>query len=223
MLMTATGSIYYTASATTASTDTDPNMYDSSSYISFKDVVLDKTKHLEKDLKIDRKSEFIRSLVGDLCENMGIPLHDTRLGIFCRHKSNIDNDIVRGLFENIYYHKVYPIRSDPQDYDRIYLFSYDICIIVNILEYLPSRMARANIIKEALMSLVDKNSKRLAIIAESEEEVEKSRESEPDITTGFDVKELESLALFAGAKNIIDPGFVKDKDFKDPYIITTNY
>jgi len=185
------------------------------------DAVVSKMEFSEK-LKTDYKSEFVRDLIDSLYRDMGTSPGDTRVGIFCKHKSDIDSDLRQGLLTNYYYHKVYPIESDPQDHDKIYLFSYDMCIIVNVLEYLPSKMTRANVIREALMALVNNYPRRLAIIAKSKEEVEKSKEAEPDIITGFDTKELESLALFAGAKEMAKSSFVKNEGFKDLYVVATN-
>jgi len=185
------------------------------------DAVVSKMEGLGKP-EADYKAKFIRDLINSLYKDMGKSPGDTRVGIFCKHKSDVDNDLKHGLLLDYYYHRVYPIESDPQNYDKIYLFSYDICIIVGVLEYLPSKMARANVIKEALTALINNYPRRLAIIAKSEEDVEKSKETEPDIITGFNVRELESLALFAGAKEIAESSFTKSEDFKDLYIVATN-
>lgn len=218
----ASGSYY-----TMASTSTDDNNWLDSSYISFdgtgdvSKVEIHKTKPKPE---IDYKSKSVKDLIDDISANLRIDKPDSKIavGIFCKYKSDIDNDSRCGLFNGYYYHMVYPIQPDSTMYERIYLLSYDICVITDVLEYLPSKMARANAIKEALIALCINRPRYLIIMAKSEKEVEEARKTDSSIITGFSVEELKSLALFAGAKEIIEPDFVKDKDLKDQYIIVTN-
>jgi hypothetical protein len=68
-------------------------------------------------------------------------------------------------------------------------------------------MARANIIKEALSSLFKDYPSYIIILAKSKDEVEESDDKE--LIMGFDVKDLEALAIFAGATKIWKPKCVE--------------
>lgn len=115
------------------------------------------------------------------------------IALFTRPRSDILADIISA---GCFLHTTYPVPSDQQDGKVAKLHIYGLSIISDVLEHLPTKMARANVIKEALAVLhtLD-NSTCLLIIADP---------------SAFSVKELESLALYAGAKKILYPKCFKE-------------
>jgi len=195
----------YTTNDTTLSSTSASNVeYDTYVKLDYDEAIRKMRSKIEKMPSIEMKSEskFVIDLINNISNSFGFG-KKVQIGIFCKYKSDLDEDIRNGLISSRYYYVVYPIESDPQRHEKICLFAYDIGIIIGVLEYLPSKMLQANLIKEAIVSLSKDYRKPLIIIAKSKEEVEEIKKVDPNIVTGFDVEELKSLALFAGAKEII--------------------
>lgn len=82
---------------------------------------------------------------------------------------------------------------------------YDFVVIADVLEKLPDKMNRASIIKEALISLRLDSSRACVILAarskQAVEEMDGKEKNKLKMIEGIEADELESLAVFAGAKN----------------------
>jgi len=131
---------------------------------------------------------------------------------FIKHKSDLEKDLSKSF--PYYAHVIHPIKTEPQ-YGQANLFSYDLAVISDVLEYMPSTMARANIIKEALTSLKQEKTSYLIITAIPEEDVEKFK----DIVSALSEDDLISLASYAGADKIQKLNCMKEAKF--PYIIAS--
>ena len=87
-----------------------------------------------------------------------------------------------------------------------YIEGYDFVIIADLLEKLPDMMSKANIVKEALVSLRTDSSRACVILAaRNRQTVEEMGQEEKDklkMIQGIDADELESIATFAGSKSV---------------------
>lgn len=148
----------------------------------------DPYKSAEKKYKSEIMSEFFSEFLQFLSPGHKKKERSTSVALFTRPRSAILTDIIsKGYF----IHATYPVPSDPQGGEKVKLHIYGLSIISDVLEHLPTKMAKANVIKEALAALhAMDNSACLLIIGD------------PSV---FSVKELESLALYAGAKKILHP------------------
>jgi len=208
--MTALSSTYYYGTSTTAdSYTTIENKFDDF-YInnSYKD--FNSEPSVSKD-------NFNTKLIKDFSKVMNelhIEAIDLAISVFTKYKSDMEKDINK-LIQKVpfYTHIVHPIKSDPQ-YDSVNFFAYNLAIVSDILEYMPSTMARANIIKEALTSLKYDRRSYLIIKTKSKEDAGKLQEvvlSEDDLI---------SLALYAGAVKTWKLECMKEVKF--PLIIASN-
>ena len=86
-----------------------------------------------------------------------------------------------------------------------YIEHYDFVIIADLLERLPDMMSKANIVKEALISLRTDSSRACIILAarsrQTVEEMSGVKKDKLKMIRGINADELESLAMFAGAKS----------------------
>jgi len=163
------------------------------------------------------KNDFNTKLIknfSNIINELHLEAMDLAISIFTKHKSDVEKDVNK-LIQKVpcYTHIVHPIKSDPQ-YDPVNFFSYNLAIVSDILEYMPSTMARANIIKEALTSLKYDKKSYLIIKTKSKEDAEKLQEvvlSEDDLI---------SLALYAGAVKTWKLECMKEVKF--PLIIASN-
>jgi len=145
-----------------------------------------------------------------------LQLYDRNISIaaFTKYKSDIEKDLSMLQHKTpCYVHFIHPIKSDPQ-HDPVHLFSYDLAIVSDILECMLSTMARANIIKEALTSLIQGSKSCLIIKAKSEEDAEKAQE------VALSEDDLISLALYAGAVKTWKLECMKEVKF--PLIVASN-
>ncbi len=83
---------------------------------------------------------------------------------------------------------------------------YDFVVIADLLERLPDMMSKANIVKEALISLRTDSSRACVILAaRNRQTIEEMGQEEKDklkMIQGIDADELESIATFAGSKSV---------------------
>jgi len=189
--------------------DTTTTAIDSSSWCNI-DSDLKKSRTLISEFKNGVRTEFIKNFQDIIKE---LKLHDRAISIaaFTKYRSDVEKDL--NMLQNIipcYVYLIHPIESDPQ-YDPVNLFSYNLAMILDVLEYAPSTMARANIVKEALTSLRQENPAYLIIRAKSEEEAQETALSEDDLI---------SLALYAGATKTWKLGYMKEAKF--PLIVASN-
>jgi len=204
--MSISSTYYYgTSTASDSYITVDGDFYTNSSYKGL-DEAPSKSKNSFDTKLIKNFSEVINEL--------HIEAMDLAISVFTKYKSDMEKDINK-LIQKVpcYTHIVHPIESDPQ-YDPVSLFAYNLAIISDILEYTPSTMARANIIKEALTSLKYDKRSCLIIKTKSEEDAEKLQEvvlNEDDLT---------SLALYAGAVKTWKLECMKEVEF--PLIIASN-
>jgi len=161
------------------------------------------------------RTELVRkfdSIIDDL------KLNDLKLSIavFTKYRSNLEMDLNESTLALIHFiYLTHPIITEPQT-SAVELFSYDLAIVSDVLEYMPSTMAKANVIKEALTTLKQKNSSYLIITAKSEEMVKKSG----DIDKALSIDDLISLALYAGANKVWRLNCMKES--KSPFIVAIN-
>jgi len=156
-------------------------------------------KSTEKKYKSEIMSKFFPEFLRYLTPERG---RNTSIALFTRPQSDILTDI---MLKGYFIHATYPVPADSPNGERAKLHIYSLSIISDVLEHLPTKMARANIIKEALAVLhtLD-NSACLLIIGDP---------------SAFSIKELESLALYAGAKKILHPKCFKEA--KLLYVVAT--
>lgn len=163
------------------------------------------------------KNDFKTKLIADFI-NIINELHlierDISIAAFTKYKSDIERDL-NVLQSKIpcYVHFIHPIKSDPQN-DPVNLSSYDVAIIPDILGNSLSRMANANIIKEALSSLKQGGDSYLMIASNNEEKSDKSTE------IALNEEDLISLAIYAGATKAWK--FECGKEIEFPIIVATN-
>ena len=150
----------------------------------------------KKEFKKEFKSEFGEKLVKNLFKEIG---GIGNIVVFTRPKSDIIADL---SLAGYMFYVAHPILAD-QHVNNVgdpALRQFSLSIISDVLEHLPTAMSKANVIKEALATLKPSKNSYLLIIAEH---------GQTDIFMG-EQKYLESLALFAGAKEIVRLDCLKD-------------
>jgi hypothetical protein len=178
----------------------------------------DKEKHynVPPNKPAEPRTELVKNFHNIINE---LQLNSQNLAIvaFTKYKSNLEKDLSNSYNKSMphYIYLVHPIITEPQ-HDPVDLFAYNLAVISDVLEYMPSVMAKANMIKEALTSLKQKKQSYLIITAKSEEEVKKSK----NIDAILNEDDLISLALYAGASNIRKLDCMRKAKF--PFIVATN-
>jgi hypothetical protein len=163
---------------------------------------------------VEPRTELVKNF-HNIINELQLNNKDLAIVAFTKYKSDLEKDLNKShrLIPH-YIYLVHPIISELQ-YDPVDLFSYNLAIISDILEYMPSTMAKANVIKEALTSLKQRKESHLIITAKSEEDAEKSK----DTIGTLSEDDLISLALYAGAGKIWKLDCMKEAKF--PFIVTT--
>jgi len=204
--MSTTDAYYYTTtSSTSIEWDSVPKHFYMEDYNRFK-------KNPDRS-----NNSFKTKLIGNfenIMNELGIVERDISIAAFTKYGSDVEKDL------NILTHKIpcythitHPVESDPQ-HEPVNLSSYDISVVSDVLENTLSKMARANIIKEALSSLKHTGRSCLIIKAKSEEEAKMSKE----IVLNED--NLISLAIYAGATKTWKLKCMEKAEF--PLIVANN-
>lgn len=152
------------------------------------------------------KSEFVDKLLHKkFFKEIGGP---SSIILFARPKSDIITDLALAGYM---YNTALPILDDVREHgaSNPALHSYNLAIISDVLEHLPTMMLKANVIKEALATLKSPRHSYLLIIAKRGQQTEIPMD---------DQEYIESLALFAGAKEIVRLNCFKDTEFI--YVVT---
>jgi len=161
------------------------------------------------------RTELIKNF-NNIINELGLNDLKLSVAVFTKYESDLERDLNETTLVLMnYFYLTHPIITEPQT-GAVDLFSYDLAVVSDILEYMPSTMARANVIKEALTTLKQKKSCYLIITTKSEEEVRKSE----NINKALSINDLISLALYAGANKVWGPDCMKKS--KSPLIIATN-
>ena len=199
-----TSDTYFTDTLTTSIDDWGSIKYDNNEGMYYRTTAPNKP--------IEPKTELVKNF-HNIIDELRLPGPDTAIVIFTKYKSDLEKDLNKSSLP-YYMYFVHPIITEPQ-YDPVDLFSYNLAIISNVLEYMPSTMGKANVIKEALMSLKQKKESHLIITAKSEEDAEKSE----GVIGTLNEDDLISLALYAGAGKVRKLDCMKEAKF--PFIVTT--
>lgn len=150
-----------------------------------------------KKVRNEYKSKFANTIFNDLLCELGFRSSSPQIALF------VDGHSILTEEDKHIVSKIYITHISGLSVHEVGLHSYDIGIIDNILDHVKSTMQRGNIIKEALQCL--QLSKDGYLVISSKE---------------IDKEELESLALFAGAKKIIEPECLKN--LEHTCIVVTN-
>ena len=162
---------------------------------------------------IKPKTELIKNfhkIIDELqLSNIGELQPELAIAFFTKYNSDLEEDLNEKLLIPAYYiHRTHPIKSDPQ-YAMASLFSYDLAVISDVLEYAPSTMARANIIKEALTCLKQNKRTYLIITAMPMKNIEESK----NIVSALNEEDLKELAFYAGANKMWELDCMKEAKF----------
>lgn len=155
----------------------DGNEYNS---FVFKDAFLDDRKRSKS--KLEFKSKLGQIIFNNLFKELSMsPLC---IGLFSGKGSELFDEATK-------ISHYYELKSTSPDAGNIALQHFDVCIIDDVIDRMGSTMQKGNVIKEALKSLHEDNKELLQayLIIFSKK---------------MDKEELESIALFAGARKIID-------------------
>jgi hypothetical protein len=146
----------------------------------YKDTIFESGKQPKSELKF--KSKLGQIIFNDLFKELS--MSPSRIGLFSGKGSELFDEAT-----NISHY--YELKATSPDAGNIALQHFDVCIIDDVIDRMESTMRRGNVIKEALKSLHKDNKELLQayLIIFSKK---------------MDKEELESIALFAGARKIID-------------------
>ena len=149
------------------------------------------------------------------------------ISVFAHQKSPVS-----GKYNTLGRHNISAYFNDPIEpwkHEPTCLLAYDFSVIVDALEYIPGKMAKANLLKESLCTLKSGSSKpHVTILAKTRKAVKRVAKSNkyeelengffiPDgpfkglTIQGLDAEDIWELAYFAGAKYMKEDT-VSDKD-----------
>jgi len=132
--------------------------------------------------KLKLKSKLGQIIFNDLFKELSMsPSH---IGLFSGEGSELFDEAIK-------ISHYYDLRATSPDDGNIALQHFDVCIIDDVIDRMESTMQRGNVIKEALKSL-------------HEDHKELSQAYLVIFSKKMNKEELESIALFAGVRKIID-------------------
>ncbi len=159
-------------------------------------------KNQKVSIKTKEKKEQKQSLLSTLVKKKIIFGHTL---VFAPQKSPcLSNLMLIAMSDKIKVQVFDPLLPYP-DGKGPHIEEYDFVIVADLLERLPDMMSRASLIKEALVSLRTDGSHAYVILAarnkRAVEEMDKKEKDKLKMIEGIEEDELESMAIFAGAKS----------------------